>query len=216
LRGPGVIHPFFNPSSDLLTVFGQGEIRSYSVPSFSEIDREEVATSDTRYPLGVGHTDRGPLTLSRVGDAREIELWRSDSQRERLMTIRDLDILGFDRSGDWAACLGKDNDRRVYLKSLRDASLPMRMVHVHEEPIADFFLHPEFEWFVVKGQESGTVTVWPLEGEADGPIRTINDVDLPRLSLDRRGGRIISTGMDEGNVTAHVWDLRLCPQKPNR
>jgi DNA-binding winged helix-turn-helix (wHTH) protein/WD40 repeat protein len=205
-NGWASIWPFFDPSGRRLCAQQMGEIRTYAIPDFSEVARHRIDP----FPFATVPSDRGGVMfLSDVGETQTVELWRFDSTRELVAKPRPLAAAAIDAAGEWLAIVSKEEDRNVYLKSLVKPALPTRLCRSHDEPVSDLLLHPKAEWIALRGRDSDRITVWPLDGEPTGPLRSFDGRALEHLAVDRRGTRIVVAGILDGIATVTVRDLGL-------
>jgi len=208
-KGAGTIWPFFDPPGRNLGAYYAHEMRSYSVPDFAETARFQE-TPQIRSPLYPFQTDRGVFFVLSPENEGRIKLWRPGSALELVATTPPLGwpflfTARIGAAGEWAAYVPRDENRHIYLKSLTDPTLPARLVHVHDTPISNIMLHSKKGLIAVRGKGSPKITVWPLDGEAETPMRTFEGRGLVWTSNDE--DRIIESAMLDGNPIAFVWDL---------
>ena len=203
--GWSAIWPFFDDSGSRLCAYQDGEIRTYTFPELSAIAQNRFGQTSWA-PV---QTDRGLMVTSLVDEGEEARLWRFDAPSEVLATVPAFTAADFDAGGEWVFYAPANEDRSLYKRSMVDSSLLPRLVHRHEEPISELLLDPQLKWVAIRGRDTDRITVWSLDGQGTEPLRSFDATGLPRIAVDRRGGRIVVAGIRSGTAMAHVFDLGL-------
>ncbi len=204
--GLSTVRPFFDISSHFLGASKAGEIRTYEVPGFAEIERTRIdGPQRTVIP-----TDAGVYLVTWAEDSSRIERWRFGATAEPVLDLPPLIAMDVVPSGKWVAFVSRDNTSQISLQSLIEPGLPARRIHSSDRPIDDIVLDPALEWVAVRGGESDQIALWSLDGDPVQPSRVFDGRGLG-FTVDDDGSRLVQAGMLDGNPNVFVWDLSAPP-----